>query len=379
MPLHDPRPGVLHMVDTLNIGGAERVAVNLVNLLPRDKWRSFLVTTRASGPLAPEIAADVGVTHLNRYCRFDIKAFRTLRRLIRTQDIRIIHAHASSLFMGVMAKILAPGVRLLWHDHCGLFNWASLRVKGDYDRPVLPYLVLTRFVDAEIVVKPELRDYACRVLHLRPERVQYLPNFTVPQEGGNQEAALDLPGAPEMRVLCLANLREQKDHPTLLSAWKQVLEAVPEAQLLLAGAFSKSDYVAGLRQQVTTLNMGQHVHFLGPRQDVSALTAACVMGVLSSQNEGFPLSLLEYGTAGLAVVATDVGQCRDILANGEAGRLVPSHSPESLAGAIIPLLQNPQQRQELGHRLQDRVRTHYSPQAVLDQVQKIYRQMLTRH
>lgn len=375
IPRPDRRPGVLQLVDTLNTGGAERVAVNLANLLPPEEWRSFLMTSRSGGPLESEIQTTVSVTHLNRRRRFDLRTFRSLRQFIRFNQVRIIHAHAASLFLGVMAKLLVPGTRLLWHDHGGLFRWRRFQVKGDYDRPVLPYFVLTRFVDAEIVVKPELRAYACRVLHLRPDHVHYLPNFTIPQGSGTLMPN-DLPGTPETRVLCLANLREQKDHPTLLLAWKQVMAAVPNAHLLLAGAFSKPDYVAGLRRQAADLGLDRCVHFLGPRQDVAALAAACTVGVLSSQNEGFPMSLLEYGTAGLAVVATDVGQCRDILANGEAGLLVPTHAPEPLAAAISQLLQAPSQRQQLSHRLQDRIHTHYSSQAVLDQVQAIYRQLL---
>jgi glycosyltransferase involved in cell wall biosynthesis len=103
---------------------------------------------------------------------------------------------------------------------------------------------------------------------------------------------------------------------------------------------------------------------------------SCEIGVLSSASEGFPLALLEYGMAGLAVVATRVGKCEEVLDNGSAGVLVPPSAPRALGGAIVSLLQSPDRRRELGDRLGKLVRENYSAARAISQVLRIYGSVL---
>ena len=99
MELNKNKINVLHLIDTLDIGGAERVAVNLVNLLPRDEYKTFLCTTRRIGPLQSKVNKDVKVLSLNRKYRFDLRALIKLYKFIVKSDINIIHAHLTSLFI----------------------------------------------------------------------------------------------------------------------------------------------------------------------------------------------------------------------------------------------------------------------------------------
>jgi len=96
----------MHVVDALRIGGAERVAVNLANLLPQDRYRAFLCTTREEGPLAKLVNPHVGRIALHRRYTADFGAVRRLVDFIRADDIRILHAHASALFFARLAARL---------------------------------------------------------------------------------------------------------------------------------------------------------------------------------------------------------------------------------------------------------------------------------
>src|SRR5207248_4191152 len=89
---------VVHVVDALNIGGAERVAINLVNLLPRDRYVPYLCTTRSEGPLSQFVAPHVTRLRLERRGTFDTAALRQFVRFIAERRIGIVHAHASALF-----------------------------------------------------------------------------------------------------------------------------------------------------------------------------------------------------------------------------------------------------------------------------------------
>jgi len=84
------------------------------------------------------------------------------------------------------------------------------------------------------------------------------------------------------------------------------------------------------------------------------------------------MALLEYGMAGLPAVATRVGQCAEVLDEGRTGILIPSVSPDKLAGALLSLLRSPEQRADLGKRLQRRVREVYSSGPVIQQVCRVY-------
>ncbi|MES1245227.1 MAG: glycosyltransferase [Acidobacteriota bacterium] len=355
------RPGVLHLVDTLDPGGAERVAVNLVNHLSRERFRPFLGTTRREGPLAAGIRPDVGRLALNRTRTLDLGALRRLLAFVRENDVAIVHAHASALFFARLAALASPHLKVIWHDHFGRYL--------EEERPAWLWGPLARRTAAVVAVNEDLARWSRERLGAGP--VVYLPNF-VPE---TPEAPVpDLPGQPGLRVVCVANLRAQKDHPNLLRAFARVLRDEPEARLLLAGAEIEAGYAARVREEATRL--GDRVVFLGSRSDVPALLRACDVGVLASTSEGFPLSLLEYGLAGLAAVATRVGQCAEVL-EGEAGVLVPPADPDALGRAILALLRDPAGRAFLGDRLARRVRERYSAAAVMERLEAVYHRALT--
>jgi glycosyltransferase involved in cell wall biosynthesis len=188
----------------------------------------------------------------------------------------------------------------------------------------------------------------------------------------------DLPGDPDRRVVCVANLRQHKDHHTLLDAIALVRARHPDVRLLLAGAAPDQELAAALVARCRELGLEDTVSFLGSRPDVTALLAGCRVGVLSSSSEGFPLALLEYATAGLAVAATDVGDCGEVLDQGRLGRLVPPGDPRALADAVSGLLDDPDAARRLGEDLQRAVPVRYSRSAILHDLEDVYDQALGR-
>jgi glycosyltransferase involved in cell wall biosynthesis len=187
----------------------------------------------------------------------------------------------------------------------------------------------------------------------------------------------DLPGSPGNRIICVANLRPQKDHVTLLRAIAELRPQHPKVHLLVAGAPVDAAYAQMLRQEVASLGLENHVTFLGQAAGIPSLLRACDVGVLSSGSEGLPLSLLEYGWAGLPSVATSVGQCAEVLDNGMAGILVNPGSPGQLAAALKRFLDSPAQRSDYGRRFRAFVQKRYDPAAIVNQICGIYDQVLS--
>jgi glycosyltransferase involved in cell wall biosynthesis len=365
------RIGVLHVVDALNIGGAEQVALSLANLLPRDRYRPYLCTTRAEGPLSPRVAPHVGRLKLGRRGRLDMASVIRFARFLNQHDIRIVHAHASALFFCRLARAVSPRTALVWHDHYGRCDFN--------DRPAWLYRAATRNISGVIAVNRRLADWCCSGLKVSSNKVWYVPNLVEDgKTAPGQRERLDLPGTPGKRLVCVANFRPQKDHTTLLRAMAAVEAAGSGAHLLLVGDSAEPEYVAHIRRLITTLGLDHAVSYLGPRHDVVAILESCDVGVLSSASEGLPLALLEYGRAGLCTVATTVGECPDVLRNGEAGILVPPGSPGELGRALLRVIGDPELRGSLGRSFRRQVEEHYSAGCVVRQICQIYETVLGR-
>ena len=360
------KTGILHLVDSLASGGAEHVAVMLANNLPRDRYRAHLCASRQAGPLQRQIKPHVVFYDLRRKGRFDVLAILRLAKFTRREHIEIVHAHTTSLFLGVILILINPRLKLVWHDHSGQKDTAS--------RLALLYRPFARQAQAVFTVTKVSAEWSTGTLGISKERVLYLPNFVEAQLPSN--TPLELHGKPCKRLVCVANVRAQKDHLTLLRALAQVVKAEPQAHLILVGAESDPQLVERVRQESRHLSLESNLTWLGPREDVPLILANCNIGVLSSVSEGFPVVLLEYGRAGLAVVATQVGECAEILEEGEAGILVPPSNPESLATALLRLLETPALRKQLGERFNTRVKQTYSAKTILHQVCQVYDQIL---
>lgn len=361
-----PRVAVMHVVDALRIGGAERVAINLANLLPRDSWDSYLCSTREEGPLTSLVAPHVERLFLGRRSLVDLRALFKLVRFIQARRIRILHAHASALFFARLASLFPPFPSVVWHDHYGRYAFN--------DRPVWLYKLVTRKIGGVVAVNRPLEEWSLNSLRVPSDRVWYMPNPV--QLEGSSRLEKPLPGEPAQRIVCVANIRPQKDHFNLLEAMRLLIADLPDAHLLLVGDYADKAYCDSVLQQIPALGLSRNVTWLGARHDVPAILRSCAVGVLGSRSEGLPLALLEYGMAGLPAVATSVGQCPEVLASGAAGILVPPASPQLLADALRSLLTSPRERAKLAARLRTQVESQYRASQAISKICGIYRRVL---
>ncbi len=362
MSRDDSTIGLMHITDSLAAGGLERVAVNLANLMPRSQYQTHLCTTRCEGPLSELVAEDVGRLQLNRKRRFEKQAIDRLVDYVREHRIEILHAHGSALLIARTAAMFKPHPQVYWHDHFGRY--------AVEERPAWIYRLLTRGVAGVFAVNEPLACWSRDRLRVPADRVWYLPNFAC--ETPPTELPDELPGVAGYRIVCVANLRPEKDHLTLLDAMATVVSKVPQAHLLIVGAVNDAEYESKIKQKIRQCALGQHVSLLGPRRDIPAVMRACDIGVLSSMSEGLPLSLLEYGLAGLPTVATRVGQCPEVLLDGACGLLVSCGCPQEMSAALQQLLESEPRRAELSQAFQQRLQSNFSAQAAIDRVSEVY-------
>lgn len=353
---------VLQIVDSLDPGGTERMAVNLAGGLAEAGVESHLCVSRHCGPLASALPTTISAIVLNRRWRFDWRAVARLRAYVVRRQITHIHAHSTSVALGWLSRF-NRNCRLLWHVHTG----APQEVRGWQMR-----LGVTS--DHICCASEAVAHFIRSRFPLDPRRVTVLPN-AVPVPRNDEMLAEPLPGEKGYRMVCVANLRREKDHLTLLHAFAEFAKSYPAWVLLLVGNEPDKNLAKNLRRIADELSVADRVHFLGTRNDVGAILQNCEIGVLSSICEAFPVTLLEYGAAGLPVIATAVGEVPHILRNCESGYLIPPASPRELAERMSVLADNTDLRRTMGAALQKHVQETYSLGKLVTRLVRIYKSM----
>ena len=359
---------ILQVVDTLIAGGAERMAVNIANSLPVNDFSVSLATTWKTGELQSEIAPHVRKFHFLARFRYDPDVVIKFSRFLQKEDFDIIHVHSNALIITVLAHQLSRTDSLLiWHDHYG-----RLEIRK---RPVFLYWLALSKLDGVLSVSRKLENWAVNEMKVPQNKVWYLPNF-VEYPLNQENIDLNLPGKSGFRIICVANIRKQKDHLTLVKAFLQVITVIPDATLIMVGKVNEPDLLVELEDYLSEHGLKGAVHFLGQRMDVLNILRFCDVAVLSSISEAFPLVLMEYGWAKLGVVSTRVGDCEEILLGGEAGLLVQPGDISAMAEAIQNLLEHPEIRRRLAENLHEHVSRNYSKQAVMTNLVDIYQTLL---
>lgn len=164
-------------------------------------------------------------------------------------------------------------------------------------------------------------------------------------------------------VACMvANIHQDKDHLTLLRAWKEIIDSHKgrlHPLLLCAGRFDNRYEAA--QDLVKDLSIGPFVRFLGAVEDVPGLLGASDIAVLSSREESCPNGVLEPMAAGLPVVGTDVQGIRDAVGSRGLAFLAPPGDHVGMAGRIRTFMEDPGLREEEGLANRRRIEEHFSP------------------
>jgi glycosyltransferase involved in cell wall biosynthesis len=126
-----------------------------------------------------------------------------------------------------------------------------------------------------------------------------------------------------------------------------------------------------MRELACDLGIRDKVFFLGWRDDMPAVYSDLDLVVLTSLNEGTPVSLIEAMASSKAVIATAVGGVPDVVVEGQTGVLVPSEDEEKLAAAVVDLLKNPHERRRLGKRGRE-LTQKYTKERLLADMTKLY-------
>ncbi len=354
---------VVQVIDSLDPGGSEKMAVQLANALVSKVELSALVCTRKTGALKHELSDGVlnFTAHKKNTC--DLNAFIKLRTFVKSNRINIIHAHSSSFFWCTLLKLSCPKIKLIWHDHFGN------RSKTSKKNNIALYFSSFHF-NHIITVNQDLKYWASK--HLNCKTIDYLTNFTLEVLEIKSKIHIKLKGdANAFKLIHIANLRPVKDHLTALMAIQILINQKFNITYHGIGDYnSKSEYFQSVKSFIENNNLESNVFLYGSQSGIPNILSQADLGLLSSVSEGLPVSLLEYINAELPVVVTDVGQCKEIV--GKLGHVVDPQNDIQLANAIEQILKNKDDAKQKAIQLKQNISETYGSEKILKQLIDIY-------
>jgi glycosyltransferase involved in cell wall biosynthesis len=358
---------VVQIIDSLDAGGAERMAVNYANVLSSTIDFSALIATRKEGVLQQQLNKNVPYLFLRKKRAFDLKALFLLRNFVKINKIEIVHAHGTSFFTGFLLKLIYPKIKLIWHEHLGA------RVEENSFRNLV-LIVCSFLFDAVFVVNQDLKIWM--ESHLWTKKVTYIPNFT--NLNTNELSTNKLNGNAEKRIICVSNLKNPKNHILLLNAFLGLNLSDLGWSLHLIGKDFKDNYSDEIKKFIVQNNLENSVSIYDSKKDIFNLLNQATIGVLCSTSEGFPITLLEYGLAKLPVISTNVGECSTLINDSESGLLFDPKNLNQLQEQIFKLISNKNLRDKLGLNLYQTVTTEYSKEKIIDLIVSKYNKVLIR-
>jgi glycosyltransferase involved in cell wall biosynthesis len=344
---------IVQVIDSLEIGGAEKMAVNYANALADEIEFSGLIATRCEGELKSQINSKVNYFFLEKKRTLDLRAALRLRKYCNTHKIQYIHCHTSSYFIAVLAKFLKPSLKIIWHDHNGLSEFIN-----NQKNTILQ--VVSNCFSGIIVVNYQLKNWAEKQLHCN--KVIYLPNFTEIKETA---PVTTLKGSDGKRILCLANLRPQKNHFIVLDVAQQCKIDFPEWTFHLVGKDFQDDYAANIKNSITLNNLQDTVFIYGSKNDIANIIDQSDIAIFTSDSEGLPVALIEFGLAKKPVISTAVGEIPLIIDHMKNGYIVEPNNSQSFYIYLKELIKSPEVRSTFGNALNETIMKNNAQQAVI--------------
>ncbi len=377
---------IMNLIARLNVGGPAVAVTHLTERMGVPDYESFLVcgtiepgegdmtyyaVERGIEPIIiPELGRSLNPVR-------DIRTLWKVYQLIKEMKPDVVHTHAAKAgFVGRLAAWMA-GVPVIVHTfHGHVFRGYFSPTKTQFF--ILLERMAARMSDAIITLSDGLRRELAEEYHIaRKGRITVLPlgldlgEFTkVGRKSGLFRKEHDIPAdAPLIGIV--GRITPIKNHRLFLMAAAEIRKQLPTARFVIVGDGEIRTEIEAL---VDELGLRQAVIFTGWQKDLAYIYSGLDVLVISSVNEGTPVTVIEALAAGCPVVATAVGGVPDLLDHGKLGKLVDNQEPASLAKAIVEVLAKPPDGAEAQALMVDR----YGIDRLVKDLDGLYRGILAK-
>jgi len=294
----------MHVIDSLAIGGAERMLVDIANATDPEMYTVSVCVTRNASDLASELKSHIPFTALHRKYSFDPRGFIRLRKYSRSQNVDLYHAHGRSTYSFLCAaqKLGFIDSPVILHDHFG-------NIEIDERVPFWFQKIGVSNLAYYIGVCDLLAKWA-RNSGVLAERIAVVENALDLQRfeltpSLNIRSRLNIPRDQKIGMM-VGNLRFAKGLDLLIESCNQI----PQNKLpvfVIIGKDADPEYTNMCRKRIQNINLEQFFHFVGLQENSVAWMKGADFGVIPSRSESGPLVLIEFMACGLPFVAFNVG------------------------------------------------------------------------
>ncbi len=365
---------VIHLVEDLKIGGAERIIADIAEGLDGKKFDVSVWCVTSGGETASELIKNgikvsiLGIsTHHNPWNVFK------LTRLLKNAGPDIVHTHG--YFASVIGRLAArkahiPGI--VTHVHSTYWDYEKRHIRTERK--------LSRFTHKIICCSKAVENFVRDFENIKDSKTIMIYNgvdedkFSKHKDSRSIRAELGIDeGSPVVGTV--SALTPHKGHIHLIQAASSVLGTFPSTRFLIVGdGFLR----ARLEDQAKNLNISSSVIFTGERKDIPEILSLMDIFVLPSfSREGLGLAILEAMAVGRPVVATEIGGIPEAVIQGKTGLLVPPGDSEEMAQAIIQILQDPEKAKSMGEKGRARVKERFTKTKMLSEIQNVYQSLIS--
>lgn len=356
---------ILIVVNNFNVGGLERVVINLIKELFSLNIKPYVVCLDGEGELFDGVKPYITDSLvLSKRPGIDIPTILKIRSYIKKNRISVVHTHNLSplVYAGLASKLFIRHINHVYTEH----NQVSRMSERELKKFKLYMKLATKIVTVSSALKKMFESK----LNAKNVSVVYnglsIKDFVCQPQGKiRKEFGIN----SDDYLLCLIGiLKPQKGIQYLLGAMKQ-LSGVEKIKLLIAGDGAlKEELVTYVEKEKL-----KNVIFAGYRNDLCEIYTDSDLVVMSSVQEGLPMALIESLAVGRPVVTTDVGGCAEVIIDGEHGKVIKSCDSQSLKDAILSYYEKPPNMIEQERINKQRFKENFSAESMCQSYLALYK------
>ncbi|MFC1853832.1 glycosyltransferase [candidate division CSSED10-310 bacterium] len=374
-----PKIRILFVTNDMEIGGVQRLLLDLLGALDRTCFEPTVALVCAAGPLIRDLEQRNIETvffpciRRNKYFKW-INPLSILRLILwlKHHQFQVVNTH---LFLGntigrIAARLAGCPIIIATEHNTYLFK---SRIQQKIDK------ILARISDTIIAVTAAVAEFTAHQEKISRQKFVVIHNGTdiqrFEQNNSDRDHIRQAYSIPEQNVIIgsIGRFVPQKDFSLLVQAFRLFQDHNPASNLMLVGDGPERSL---LQKTAFELGISEHVIFTGFQNEVRPFLTAMDVFALTPVYEGLGLVLLEAMASGVPVVAAHVGGIPEVVLDGETGILIANREPQSYAQAFSHILENHDFRKKMCQAAKIRVQEHFSIQKMTLAYETLFKQSL---
>lgn len=357
---------VLHVIESLEFGGAEKVVVQLANNM-HDNYDISICMTKRRGSLSENINDDIIQYCLNAAEGNDYKVIFQLARILKDNKFDVIHIHNWSVYIEAVIAAKISGTRKIIHTVHGPYMKYKDNIRAKIKKHIRHTIerFLSIYVTQFVAVSEAIKKYMVNDMHLNPSKIKVIHNGVK----GIDLSKKSMPSnSSTIRFVMVGRLATIKNHLLVLQAFKELVPSM-DIELTIVGDGPEA---MNLMSYVNENDLSQSICFLGFRNDVEDILVDKDVFLLTSHYEGISIALLESMSLSIPSIATRVGGMSEVVVDGTTGLLIDDNDKAGLILAIKKLVNNPDVIRKMGACAYDLFIKEFNEDTVIKEYALIY-------